>query len=101
MFFKNLYSHKKILYNGWCGSNLSKSNIKENDMDKSTRKTSFTQWLSPINQTLFKEQVNIHQLDYYTKKLYMGSFMSLMLYAQLHETESMRAVSDAVFSDEL
>src|SRR5690625_3182809 len=70
-------------------------------MDKFTRKTSFTQWLSPINQTLFEEQVTMHQLDYYTKKLHMDSFTSLLLYAQLHETESLRALSDAVFADEL
>lgn len=70
-------------------------------MDKSTRKTSFKQWLAPINQTLFNEQVTIRQLDYYTKRLHMDSFMTLLLYAQLHETESLRALSDAVFSDEL
>src|SRR5690625_5166231 len=70
-------------------------------MDKSTRKTSFKQWLSPINQTLFEEKVETHQLDHYTKKLHMDPFMSLLLYAQLHETESLRALSDAVFSDDL
>jgi len=70
-------------------------------MDKSTRKTSFKQWKLPMNQTLFNEQVKKYQLDYYTKKLYMDSFVSLLLYAQLHETESLRALSDAVFSDEL
>lgn len=70
-------------------------------MDKSTRKTSFKQWKLPINQTLFNEQVKKYQLDYYTKKLYMDSFVSLLLYAQLHETESLRALSDAVFSDDL
>jgi len=70
-------------------------------MDKFTRKTSFEQWLSPINQKLFYEQVKTYQLDYYTKKLYMASFMKLLLYAQLHETESLRALSDAIFSDEL
>lgn len=70
-------------------------------MDKSTRKTSFTQWMSPLNQTLFKEQVAIHHLNAYTKKLYMASFMKLLLYAQLHQTESLRAISDAVFSDDL
>lgn len=70
-------------------------------MDKFTRKTSFEQWFSPINQTLFEEQVKIHQLDYYTKKLHMDSFMKLLLYAQLHETESLRALSAAVFSDDL
>ena len=31
----------------------------------------------------------------------MASFMKLLLYAQLHETESLRALSDAVFSEEL
>ena len=70
-------------------------------MDKFTRKTSFEQWFSPINRPLFDELVKAHQLNYYTKKLYMASFMKLLLYAQLHETESLRALSDAVFSEEL
>src|SRR5699024_3568576 len=70
-------------------------------MDKSTRKTSFKQWKLPINQTLFNEQVKKYQLDYYTKKLYMESFVSLLLYAQLHETGRLRARSDAVLSDGL
>jgi len=83
------------------GSKRSKSTIKEKLMDKSTRKTSFTQWMAPLNPTLFEEQVAIHHLNAYTKKLYMASFMKLLLYAQLHQTESLRAISDAVFSDEL
>ena len=62
---------------------------------------SFTQWMSPLNQTLFEEQVAIHHLNAYTKKLYMASFMKLLLYAQLHQAESLRAISDAVFSDNL
>ncbi len=70
-------------------------------MDKFTRKTSFEQWFSPISISLFEEQVKIHQLDYYTKKLHMASFMRLLLYAQLHETESLRALSDCVFFEEL
>lgn len=45
--------------------------------------------------------VKAYQLDYYTKKLYMASFLKLLLYAQLHETESLRALSDVVFSEEL
>src|SRR5690606_19124985 len=81
--------------------NLSKSKIKELSMDKFTRKTSFEQWLSPLNFKLFDEQVENFQLNRYTKKLYMASFMKLLLYAQLHETESLRALSDAVFSDDL
>jgi len=31
----------------------------------------------------------------------MASFVKLLLYAGLHETESLRALSDAVFSEEL
>lgn len=83
------------------GSNLSKSKIKDNRMDKFTRKTSFEQWFSFLNLSLFEEQVKTHQLNYYTKKLYMASFMKLLLYAGLHETESLRALSDAVFSEDL
>jgi IS4 transposase len=70
-------------------------------MDKITRKTSFEQWLSPISDKLFEEQVKRLQLDYYTKKLHMASFMKVLLFAQLHETESLRALSDCVFSEEL
>ncbi|MEG0450103.1 MAG: DUF4372 domain-containing protein, partial [Lysinibacillus sp.] len=51
--------------------------------------------------TLFEELVKTYQLNYYTKKLYMASFIKLLLFAQLHETESLRALSDAVFADEL
>src|SRR5699024_9946924 len=65
------------------------------------RKTSFTQWLAPINQILFDNQVQDLHLDYYTKKLYMKAFMPLLLYAQLHETDSLRAISDAMFANEL
>ncbi|MEK5270162.1 IS4 family transposase [Aeribacillus sp. FSL K6-8394] len=70
-------------------------------MDKFTRKTSFEQWFSPINRPLFDDLVKTHQLNHYTKKLYMASFMKLLLYAGLHETESLRALSDAVFLEEL
>ena len=70
-------------------------------MDKFTRKNSFEQWLSPISNEFFEELVNTHRLDYYTKKLHMASFTKLLLYAQLHETESLRATSDCVFSEEL
>src|SRR5699024_1845473 len=66
-----------------------------------TRKTSFTQWLAPINQTLFDNQVKDLYLGYYTKKLYMKAFIPLLLYAQLHETDSLRSISDAMFADEL
>ncbi|GEN84445.1 transposase [Sporosarcina luteola] len=70
-------------------------------MDKIIRKTAFEQWAAPISNELFEDQVKTHCLDYYTKKLYMASFTKLLLYAQLHETESLRAISDSVFSEEL
>lgn len=70
-------------------------------MDKFTRKTSFEQWFSPISQTKLEELVEIHQLNYYTKKLHIASFLKLLLFAQLNEAESMRAVSLKLFSDDL
>ena len=70
-------------------------------MDKFTRKTSFEQWFSPISTDLVEELVKASRLNYYTKKLHMASFMRLLLFAQLHETESLRALSDCVFSEEL
>ena len=70
-------------------------------MDKFTQNNSFTQWLSPINQNLFDDQVRKYQLNYYTKKLFMKPFISLLLHAQLHETESLQAISDGLFSEEL
>ena len=70
-------------------------------MDKITRKTSFEQWFSPISTEKMQEYVESHQLNYYTKKLYMVSFLKILLYAQLNETESIRAVRDAMFSEEL
>ncbi|WP_107842155.1 IS4 family transposase [Metasolibacillus meyeri] len=70
-------------------------------MDKITRKTSFEQWFSPISLTDFEDLVKTNQLNAYTKKLHMNSFVKLLLYAQLHETESLRALSDAIFSEDL
>ena len=61
-------------------------------MDKFTRKTSFEQWFSPISQTKLEELIEIHQLNTYTKKLYIDAFLKLLLFAQLNETKSMRDV---------
>ena len=70
-------------------------------MDKITRKTSFGQWFSPINLQLFEENVKTMKLDAYTKKLTTESFLKLLLYAQLHETESLHALSDCLFDEQL
>jgi len=50
--------------------------------------------VSPINLRLFDNLVQQVQLDYYTKKLFMKSFVSLLLHAQPQETESLHAISD-------
>jgi IS4 transposase len=70
-------------------------------MDKITRKTSFGQWFSPINLQLFEEQVKTMKLDYYTKKLTTESFLKLLLFAQLEEIESLNALGDCLFDDQL
>lgn len=70
-------------------------------MDKITRKTSFGQWFSSINLQLFEENVKTMELDRYTKKLTTQSFLKLLLYSQLHETESLHALSDCLFDDQL
>ncbi|QOY33900.1 IS4 family transposase [Anaerobacillus isosaccharinicus] len=70
-------------------------------MDKITRKTSFGQWFSPINLELFDDQVKTLKLDFYTKKLTTESFLKLLLYAQLEEVESLHALSDCLFDDQL
>ena len=70
-------------------------------MDKFTRKTSFEQWLSPISSKKLEELVEAYHLNYYTKKLHIASFLKLLLFAQLNEMESLRAISDTLFSDKL
>ena len=83
------------------GGNPSKSTKKDYRMDKITRKTSFGQWFSPINLQLFEENVKTLKLDFYTKKLTTESFLKLLLFAQLEEVESLHALSDCLFDDQL
>ena len=52
-----LILHKKILYNGLAVVIYPNPLIKDNHMDKFTRKTSFEQWFSPIAQQLFEKRV--------------------------------------------
>ena len=74
---------------------------KDHHMYKITRKTSFGQWFSPINLQLFEENVKTMKLDYYTKKLTTESFLKLLLFAQLQEIESLHALGDCLFDDQL
>jgi len=70
-------------------------------MDKFTRKTSFEQWFTPISSKKLEKLVETHHLNYYTKKLHITSFLKLLVFAQLNEIESLRAVSETLFSDDL
>ncbi|MDM8101712.1 IS4 family transposase [Oceanobacillus oncorhynchi] len=65
-------------------------------MDKNTRKNAFGKWIAPINFKKLFEQVTIHQQDTYTKKLTTEAYLKVMLYAQVHETEGLQALSDAL-----
>ena|SRR5690625_1643728 len=69
-------------------------------MDKNTRKTSFGKWISPINMKKLLKQVDILKQDYYTKKLTTKSYLKIMLFAQLHETESLHAISYALLDED-
>lgn len=71
-------------------------------MDKIPRKKSFEQWFSPISTEKMQEYVESHQLNYYTKKLYMVSFLKILLYAQLESMifkgiDIFRCCSNSVF----
>lgn len=70
-------------------------------MDKITRKNSFGQWFSPINLKVLDENVKTMKLDFYTKKLTTESFLKLLLFAQLKEVESLHALGDCLFDDQL
>lgn len=70
-------------------------------MDKITRKNSFGQWFSPINLKVLEENVKTMKLDFYTKKLTTESFLKLLLFAQLKEVESLHALGDCLFDDQL
>lgn len=69
-------------------------------MVKNTLKTSFGKWISSINMKKLSQQVDILNQDYYTKKLTTEAYLKIMLFAQLHETESLHAISDALLDED-
>ncbi|WP_405054381.1 DUF4372 domain-containing protein [Tepidibacillus marianensis] len=70
-------------------------------MDKNTLISSFGKWVSPINLKKLFKQVEKYKQDYYTKKLTTEAFIKHLLYAQLHESESLQAMSDALLNEDL
>lgn len=69
-------------------------------MDKNTLLSSFGKWVSPINIQKLTEQVKEYKQDYYTKKLTTEAFIKLLLFSQLHEFESLEAMSDALLNED-
>ena len=70
-------------------------------MDKNTLLSSFGKWVSPINIQKLTKQVKYLKQDYYTKKLTTEAYIKLLLFAQLHELESLHAISDALLDEDL
>ncbi|WP_246218531.1 DUF4372 domain-containing protein, partial [Litoribacterium kuwaitense] len=60
----------------------------------------YGKWVSPINIQNLPEQVEHLKQDYYTKKLTTEAYIKL-LFAQLHELESLHAISDALLDEDL
>ncbi|GAA0369472.1 IS4 family transposase [Bacillus horti] len=70
-------------------------------MDKNTLFMLFGKWINPINFLNFQEEIVKLQQDKYVKKLTTKAFLLLMLHAQLHEKESLRAISDGLLDEDL
>ncbi|UJL48286.1 IS4 family transposase [Virgibacillus sp. NKC19-16] len=69
-------------------------------MDKNTPISSFSKWISPIHFEKVFEQAENLRLDDYTKKLTTKAYIKILLFAQLHETDSLEAMSDALLDDD-
>lgn len=70
-------------------------------MDKNTLIMSFGKWVSPINIQKLSELVKEQKQDYYTKKFTTESYIKFLLFAQLHEYESLEEISDALLDEDL
>lgn len=70
-------------------------------MDKNTLISAFGKWVSPINIKKLSEQVEELKQDYYTKKLTTEAYIKLLLFAQVHEMESLHEISDSLLDDKL
>jgi IS4 transposase len=70
-------------------------------MDKNTLLSSFGKWISPVCFQKLSQQVKGLKQDYYTKKLKTVACIKLLLFAQLHETDSLREMSDSLIDDDL
>jgi putative transposase len=81
------------------GGNPSKSTKKDQTHGQDYTKNFI--WTMVFANQLFEELMKTMKLDYYTKKLTTESFLKLLLFAKLEEIESLHALSDCLFDDQL
>jgi hypothetical protein len=71
-------------------------------MDKDTTKSTFKEYLLPLNREFLVKQIEMLKLDKYTKKLDTVTFSKLFIYAQLKQVGSLADISlDLRTSEEL
>ncbi|WP_167751505.1 DUF4372 domain-containing protein [Lentibacillus salicampi] len=70
-------------------------------MDNHTLLSSFGKWVSPINVEKLTEQITQTGQDRYTKKFTTYSYIKLLLLSHLEEVESLHAMSDTLFDDDI
>lgn len=68
-------------------------------MDKNTLLSSFGKWVSKVDFQKLEDLVESTEQDKYTKKLTTKAYLMLLLHAQLHEKESLRAIPDGVLDE--
>ncbi|TFJ90654.1 DUF4372 domain-containing protein [Lentibacillus salicampi] len=71
------------------------------NMDNHTLLSSFGKWVSPINVEKLTEQITQTGQDRYTKKFTTYSYIKLLLLSHLEEVESLHAMSDTLFDDDI
>jgi len=70
-------------------------------MDNHTLLSSFGKWVSPINVEKLMEQITETGQDRYTKKFTTHKYIKLLLLSHLEEVESLHAMSDTLFDDDI
>jgi len=71
------------------------------NMDNHTLLSSFGKWVAPINIEKLTEQITQTGQDRYTKKFTTYSYIKLLLLSHLEEVESLHAMSDTLFDDDV
>ena len=62
-------------------------------MDKDTTKSTFTEYLNGLDWSMLCQEIERLKLDHYTKKLFVSTWLKLMVYAQTHQVASLTDLS--------